>query len=109
VSWCRGACSVRLGGRWGVSSGRGGNRSWPGRPPRVELGTVGDAHEVAVPRGLKVRVLNRISNPAGRGSELPIEYLWDVYSVWNTIEMAGEKLIFSAQVPTWRANCQCGK
>jgi hypothetical protein len=29
-----------------------------------------------------------------------MEYLWDVYSVWITIEMAGEKLIFSAQAPT---------
>jgi hypothetical protein len=25
-----------------------------------------------------------------------MEYLWDLYSVWITIEMAGEKLIFSA-------------
>jgi hypothetical protein len=49
------ARSVRLDGRWGVSSGRGGNRSWPGRPPRVELSAVGDAHEVVVPRSLKVQ------------------------------------------------------
>jgi hypothetical protein len=26
-------------------------------------------------------------NPAGRGSELPMEYLWDLYSVRITIEM----------------------
>jgi hypothetical protein len=26
-----------------------------------------------------------------------------------TIEMAGEKLIFSAVSPTWHANCRCGK
>jgi hypothetical protein len=38
-----------------------------------------------------------------------MEYLWDVYSVRITIEMAGEELIFSACPPTWRANCQCGK
>jgi hypothetical protein len=25
-----------------------------------------------------------------------MEYLWDFYSVWITIEMAGGKLIFSA-------------
>jgi hypothetical protein len=47
---CRG---VRLSGRRGVSSRRGGNWAWPNRPPRVELVTVG-VHEVAIPRGLKV-------------------------------------------------------
>jgi hypothetical protein len=35
-----------------------------------------------------------------------MEYLWDMYSVHITIEMAGEELIFSARPPTWRANCQ---
>jgi hypothetical protein len=44
----------------------------------------------------KFRLLNRISNPAGRGSELLMEYLWDLYSMRITIEMAGGKLIFSA-------------
>jgi hypothetical protein len=38
-----------------------------------------------------------------------MEYLWDLYSVQITIEMAGRKLIFSAQSPTRRANCRCGK
>jgi hypothetical protein len=56
----------------------------------------------------KFRLPNWISNPVGRGSELPMEYLWDLYSVRITIEMAGGKLIFSA-TPTWRANCRCGK
>jgi hypothetical protein len=44
----------------------------------------------------KFKLPNRISNPAGRGSELPMEYLWDLYSVRITIETAGGKLIFSA-------------
>jgi hypothetical protein len=44
----------------------------------------------------KFTLPNRISNPAGRGSELPMEYLWDLYSVRITLEMAGGKLIFSA-------------
>jgi hypothetical protein len=44
----------------------------------------------------KFRLPNQISNLAGRGSELPMEYLWDLYSVQITIEMAGGKLIFSA-------------
>jgi hypothetical protein len=48
----------------------------------------------------KFRLPNRISNPAGRGSELPMEYLWDLYSVRITIEMAGGKLIFNAYSPT---------
>jgi hypothetical protein len=39
----------------GVSTRRDGDRSWPGRPPRVKLVMVGDAHEVAIPRGLKVQ------------------------------------------------------
>jgi hypothetical protein len=43
----------------------------------------------------KFRLPNLISNPVGKGSELPMEYLWDLYSVRITIEMAGEKLIFS--------------
>jgi hypothetical protein len=53
VSRCRSARSIRLSGRRGVSRRRGGNQAWPSRPPRVDLVTVGDAHEVAVPRGLK--------------------------------------------------------
>jgi hypothetical protein len=62
ASWCRGARSIRLGGHRGIYTGCGGNRSWPGRPPRVKLDTVGDAHEVAIPCGLKVQAPNRISN-----------------------------------------------
>jgi hypothetical protein len=34
---------------------RDGDRVWPGCPPRVKLGVVGDAHEVVVPRGLEVQ------------------------------------------------------
>jgi hypothetical protein len=33
----------------------------------------------------KFRLSNRISNPVGRGSELPKEYLWPLYSVRITI------------------------
>jgi hypothetical protein len=44
----------------------------------------------------KFRLPNRISNPTRSGSELPMEYLWDLYSVRITIEMAGGKQIFSA-------------
>jgi hypothetical protein len=48
----------------------------------------------------KFRLPNRILNPAGRGSELPMEYLRDLYLVWIAIEMAGGKLIFNACPPT---------
>jgi hypothetical protein len=37
-----------------------------------------------------------------------MEYLWNLYSVRITIEMAGGKLIFSA-VPYLGTNCRCGK
>jgi hypothetical protein len=40
---------------------------------------------------------------------LPMEYLWNLYSVRITIKMAGGKLIFSASPPTWCANYRCGK
>jgi hypothetical protein len=56
----------------------------------------------------KFRLPNWISNPAERGSELPMEYLWNLYLVWITIEMAGRKLIFST-APTWHTNCRRGK
>jgi hypothetical protein len=48
------------------------------------------------PMAWKFRLPNRISNLVGRGFELPMEYLQDLYSVRITIETAGGKLIFSA-------------
>jgi hypothetical protein len=41
--------------------------------PRAKFLTVGEAHQVAVPRSLEVQAPNRISNLAERGSELPME------------------------------------
>jgi hypothetical protein len=64
----------------------------------VKLGAVGDAHEVAIPVGLEVQVPEPDSNPAGRGSELPMEHLWDLYSVRITIEMAGAKPLPGAPI-----------
>jgi hypothetical protein len=52
----------------------------------------------------KFRLPNRISNPAGRGSELPMEYLWPLYSVRITIVTVVGKQILSARSPAWRAN-----
>jgi hypothetical protein len=54
----------------------------------------------------KFRLPNRISNPAGRGSELPMEYLRPMYSVRITIVTVTRKQILSARPPTWRANCR---
>jgi hypothetical protein len=39
----------------------------------------------------KFRLSNWISNPVGRGSEMPMEYLWPLYSVRITIVMAAGK------------------
>jgi hypothetical protein len=67
ASRCWRARSVRVGGRRGVSNGCGRGRSWPGRPPRTEFVAVGDAHEVAVPRGLKVQAPEPDFEPGEEG------------------------------------------
>jgi hypothetical protein len=59
--------------RWSVSSRHGENRCWPVRPPRVELGAVGDAHEVVVPSGLEVQAPEPDFES---GWERVMEYLW---------------------------------
>jgi hypothetical protein len=55
----------------------------------VKLVAVGDAHEVAIPRGLKVQAPEPDFEPDWEGSELPMEYLCPLDSVRITIEMAG--------------------
>jgi hypothetical protein len=57
----------------------------------VELDTVGDAHEVAVPRVLKVQTPEPDFEPGWDGVRAAMEYLWDLYSVWITIETTGGK------------------
>jgi hypothetical protein len=54
----------------------------------VELGAVGDAHEVVVPRGLEVQA-----------PEPDFESGWEGVSVRITIEMASGKMIFSVRIP----------
>jgi hypothetical protein len=109
MSWCWKARSIRLGGRRGVSSGRDGDRSWPGRPPWVKLVAVGDAHELVVPHGLKVQA-----------PEPDFESGWEWVRAAHGVSLAPVlsadhhrdgrwKLIFSAQSPTWRANYRCRK
>jgi hypothetical protein len=54
----------------------------------VELDAVGNAHEVSVPRSLKVQAPELDFESGWEGSELPMEYLWDLYSVRITMETA---------------------
>jgi hypothetical protein len=55
----------------------------------VKLAAVGDAHEVVIPRDLKVQAPELDFESSWEGSEMPMEYLWPLYSVRITIEMAG--------------------
>jgi hypothetical protein len=59
----------------------------------MKLVAVGDAHEVVVPRSLKVQAPKPDFESGWEGSELPMAYLWDVISVRITIETAGGVLI----------------
>jgi hypothetical protein len=62
----------------------------------MELVTVGEAHEVVVPRSLEVQAPEPDFESGREGSELPMEYLWPRYSVRITIERVGNEPIFSA-------------
>jgi hypothetical protein len=58
------------------------------------------------PVAWKFRLPKRISNPTGRGSELPMEYLSPRYLVRITIVAVVEEQIYSVWPPTRRANCR---
>jgi hypothetical protein len=60
---------------------------------------VGEAHEIAIPRGLEVQAPEPDFESGREGSELPMAYLWPRYSVRITIERAGDELIFIANSP----------
>jgi hypothetical protein len=79
ASRCGRARSARQRKHWGVSDGLSGDRPRPNRSPRVELGAVGDAHQVAVPVAWKFRLPNRISNPARRGRSCP----WSISALYT--------------------------
>jgi hypothetical protein len=55
VPRCRGVRNSWLGGCRSVRRWHGGHWARPGRPPRMELVTVGEAHKVAVSRGMEVQ------------------------------------------------------
>jgi hypothetical protein len=82
-----------------VSSRRDGGRAAPGLPPRTEFIVVGDAHEVAVPRGLKVQAPEPDFKPGWEGVRgahgIPLAAVLGAI----TIERAGDGPIFSAKFP----------
>jgi hypothetical protein len=88
-----------------TNNGHGRNRSRSSQSPQMELSTVGDEHEVVVPRGLEVQTPKPDFESGREGSELPIEYLWPLYSVRITIVTVVGKQILSARSPTWHTNC----
>jgi hypothetical protein len=57
----------------------------------MELGAVGDAHEVAVPRGLEVQTFELDFESGREGVRAAHGVLWPLYSVWITIVMAAGK------------------
>jgi hypothetical protein len=76
----------------------------------VKLVAVGDAHEVAVPRGLKVEAPEPDFEPGREGGRaahgIPLAPVLSA----NHHRDGWRELIFSARLPpTWRANCRCGK
>jgi hypothetical protein len=99
VSRCWRARSVRVGGHQGVSNGCGGGRSWPGRPPRTEFVAVGDAHEVAVPRGLKVQAPEPDFKPGWEGVRVAHGIPLVAVLGANHHREGWWELIFSACVP----------
>jgi hypothetical protein len=108
ASRCWRARSVHLGGRRGASSGCDRDRVWPGRPPCTEFVAVGDAHEVVVPCGLKVQAPEPDFEPGWEGVQaahgIPLVAVLGA----NHHREGWWVLIFSANPPTWRANCRCG-
>jgi hypothetical protein len=108
ASRCWRARIVRVGRRRGVSSGCGGDRSRAGRLPRPEFVAVGDAHEVAVPHGLKVQAPEPDFEPSWEGVRaaqgIPLAAVLGA----NHHREDWWELIFSAWSPTWCANCRCG-
>jgi hypothetical protein len=61
------ARNVRASGRWRRGDACSGDRGGPGLAPRTKFLTVGEAHQVAVPRGLEVQVPEPDFEPSGEG------------------------------------------
>jgi hypothetical protein len=65
--WRRWTRSVHADGCWCRGNARSGNRDGPSLVPRAEFLTVGEAHQVAVPRGLKVQAPEPDFESGGEG------------------------------------------
>jgi hypothetical protein len=91
-----------------VSSGCDGGRISPGLPPRSEFFAVGDAHEVAVPRGLKVQAPEPDFEPGWEGVRaahgIPLAAVLGA----NYHREGWRRADLQRESPTWRANCRCG-
>jgi hypothetical protein len=98
-----------MSGHRGVRYGCGGDRSWPGLPPCAKFIVVSDAHEVVVPRGLKVQAPEPDFEPGWKGvlttHGIPLVAVLGA----NHHREGWWELIFNARTPTWRANCRCGR
>jgi hypothetical protein len=65
--WHRWARIVRAGGCWRRGDACSGDRGEPSLAPRTEFLTVGEAHQVAVPRSLEVQAPEPDFEPSGEG------------------------------------------
>jgi hypothetical protein len=71
--WRRRTRSICVGGRVRHGDVCGGDRDGPGMAPRAEFLTVCEAHQVVVPRGLKVQAPEPDFESGQEGFELPME------------------------------------
>jgi hypothetical protein len=92
--WHRWTHSVRTGGRWHRGDAHSGDRDGPSLPPCAEFLTVGEAHKVAVPRILKVRIT--------------IEGADDGLTFSARMPHGGHQLSVRNVVPTLTSNKRCG-
>jgi hypothetical protein len=67
VPWHRWTRSVRAGGCWRRDCACDRDRGGPSLAPCAELLTVSEAHQVVVPRGLKVQSPEPDFEPSGEG------------------------------------------
>jgi hypothetical protein len=65
--WRRRTRNVRIGGCWCRGDACGGDRGGPGLAPRTKFLTVSEAHQVAVPRGLKIQAHEPDFEPGREG------------------------------------------
>jgi hypothetical protein len=65
--WCQWTRIVHAGGCWRCDGACADDRDGPNLAPRSELLTVSEAHQLAVPRGLKIQAPEPDFEPGGEG------------------------------------------